>query len=264
MPTLVGGQSRFVLRSTAEPLPADYRLATRHDISTFQGFLWEAMPAWEIAILADGWVDGCLYGGNTGSDARENLGHKLGVLTNATHFILQPRAEAFPPQYRLANRLDVSLFKPFLFEVVPTGEVAYLEDGWVDSGYLQCNTGPDKREVLLNQVGILVPSRVFCLCELSKPFPAHYRLATRGDVQLNLKSLWESMPAWEIAHLADGWVEGKVYGGKTGQEQRVGLQHKLGVLDLTIPVMNESGLDVVLDPDREWSAACQQPFLSMR
>ena len=75
---------------------------------------------------------------------------------------------------------------------------------------------PDKREVLVNQVGILVPSRVFCLSELSKPFPAHYRLATRGDVQSNMKSLWECMPAWEIAHLADGWVEGKVYGGKTG------------------------------------------------
>ena len=68
----------------------------------------------------------------------------------------------------------------------------------------------------MNQVGILVPSRVFCLRGLSIPFPAHYRLATRRDVELNTKYLWESMPAWEIAYLADGWVEGKGYGGKTG------------------------------------------------
>lgn len=68
----------------------------------------------------------------------------------------------------------------------------------------------------MSQVGILVPSRVFYLQELDKPFPAHYRLATRQDVKLNTRSLWESMPAWEIAHLADGWAEGKGYGGKTG------------------------------------------------
>ena len=24
------------------------------------------------------------------------------------------------------------------------------------------------------------------------------------------------MPAWEIAHLADGWADGKGFGGKTG------------------------------------------------
>lgn len=75
---------------------------------------------------------------------------------------------------------------------------------------------PDKREVLTNQVGILVPSRVFYLQQLDKPFSAQYRLATRQDVKLNTKSLWESMPAWETAHLADGWVQGKGYGGKTG------------------------------------------------
>ena len=66
MPTLVGSQARFVLRSIAQPLPSEYRLATRHDIATFKGFLYEAMPAWEIAMLADGWVEGCLYGGNVG------------------------------------------------------------------------------------------------------------------------------------------------------------------------------------------------------
>ena len=75
------------------------------------------------------------------SEAREHLGHKLGVLAHTTHFVLLSRAEPLPQQYRLANRLDITLFKPFLFEVVPSGEVAYLEDGWVDSGYLQCKTG---------------------------------------------------------------------------------------------------------------------------
>jgi hypothetical protein len=33
------------------------------------------------------------------------------------------------------------MYKQFMWEVVPSGEVAYLEDGWVDSGYLQCLTG---------------------------------------------------------------------------------------------------------------------------
>ncbi len=65
MPTLIS-RPRFTLRPLAEPLPDDYRIATRHDVTTFKAFLWEAMPAWEIACLTDGWVDGCCYGGNTG------------------------------------------------------------------------------------------------------------------------------------------------------------------------------------------------------
>ncbi|KAL0021529.1 hypothetical protein WJX77_004509 [Trebouxia sp. C0004] len=91
-----------------------------------------------------------------------------------------------------------------MWEVVPSGKVAYLEDGWVDSGYLQCLTGPDKREVLANQVGILMPSGVLCLQPLSTPFDPHYRLATRQD----------------------------------------GLTHKLGFLDTTIPAMQEPGNDI--------------------
>jgi len=57
---------------------------------------------------------------------------------------------------------------------------------------------------------------VFFLQHLSKPFDPHYRLATRQDVQKSMGSLGEVMPAWEIAHLADGWVEGKGYASKTG------------------------------------------------
>ena len=84
------------------------------------------------------------------------------------------------------------------------------------SVYLCYICRPDKREVLANQVGILIPSRVFCLQQLSQPFGTHYRLATRHDVKQNMQSLPEAMPSWEIAHLADGWVEGQGYGGKTG------------------------------------------------
>lgn len=75
---------------------------------------------------------------------------------------------------------------------------------------------PDKREVLANQVGILMPSRVLCLQPLSTPFDPHYRLATRQDVKRNMQSLCEVMPAWEVAHLSDGWVEGIAYGSKIG------------------------------------------------
>ncbi|KAL0030398.1 hypothetical protein WJX79_001476 [Trebouxia sp. C0005] len=209
------------------------------------------MPAWEIACLTDGWVDGCCYGGNTGSEMRDKLGHKLVVLSQATHFVLHPRTQALPPNYRLATRHDVAMYKQFMWEVVPSGEVAYLEDGWVDSGYLQCLTGPDKREVLANQVGILMPSRVLCLQPLSTPFDPHYRLATRQDVKRNMQSLCEVMPAWEVAHLSDGWVEGIAYGSKIGADWRQGLTHKLGFLDTTIPVMQEPGIDVVLDPTGE-------------
>ena len=70
--------------------------------------------------------------------------------------------------------------------------------------------------MLANQIGILIPSRVFCLQPLSQAFDPQYRLATRQDVKLNMSSLCEVMPSWEIAHLSDGWVEGKAYGSKTG------------------------------------------------
>lgn len=79
---------------------------------------------------------------------------------------------------------------------------------------LQCR--PDNREVLANQIGILMPSRVFCLQPLTQAFDPHYRLATKQDVKLNMSSLCEVMPSWEIAHLSDGWVEGKAYGSKIG------------------------------------------------
>ncbi len=79
-----------------------------------------------------------------------------------------------------------------------------------------CMRRPDKREVLANQVGILMPSRVLCLQPLSTPFNPHYRLATRQDVKQNMQSLCEVMPAWEVAHLGDGWVEGTAYRSKTG------------------------------------------------
>jgi len=79
-----------------------------------------------------------------------------------------------------------------------------------------CMHRPDKREVLANQVGILIPSRVLCLQQLSTPFDPHYRLATRQDVKQNMLSLCEVMPAWEVAHLGDGWVDGTAYGSKIG------------------------------------------------
>lgn len=79
-----------------------------------------------------------------------------------------------------------------------------------------CLRRPDKREVLANQVGILMPSRVLCLQPLSTPFDPHYRLATRQDVKQNMQSLCEVMPAWELAHLGDGWVDGTAYGSKIG------------------------------------------------
>ena len=65
MPTLIS-KPRFILRAKTEPLPDEYRIATRSDVATFKGFLFEAMPEWETACLTNGWVDGCECGGNTG------------------------------------------------------------------------------------------------------------------------------------------------------------------------------------------------------
>ena len=71
----------------------------------------------------------------------KDIGHKLGILKHNTRFVLCPQAEDFPLKYRHATRLDAKMYKEFMWEVVPPGETAFLDDGWVDSGYLQCQTG---------------------------------------------------------------------------------------------------------------------------
>jgi hypothetical protein len=47
-----------------EQLPLNYRLATVQEVKNHRDALFEAMPSWEIANLADGSVDGARYGGS--------------------------------------------------------------------------------------------------------------------------------------------------------------------------------------------------------
>jgi len=55
----------FKLFNINEQLPLSYRLATVQEVCCHRHALFEAMPNWEIANLADGSVDGARYGGQT-------------------------------------------------------------------------------------------------------------------------------------------------------------------------------------------------------
>lgn len=77
----------FIKCSTHEALPMGYHLATLQDVEKNREALLAAMPGWEIACLADGWVDGTCYGGRSGlwdnnkhSHLPSDLGHKGAVL----------------------------------------------------------------------------------------------------------------------------------------------------------------------------------------
>lgn len=64
--------------------------------------------------------------------------------------------------------------------------------------------------------GKLQPGPVsFKLFNVSDPLPYQYRLATVREAENNKKPLFEAMPEWEIANLADGSVDGELYGGRT-------------------------------------------------
>lgn len=65
--TFNAGKMPFLIKSsTHEPLPMGYCLATLQDVHNNREALLTAMPGWEIACLADGWVDGGCYGGVSG------------------------------------------------------------------------------------------------------------------------------------------------------------------------------------------------------
>ena len=51
---------------------------------------------------------------------------------------------------------------------------------------------------------------------LTIPLPKHYRLATLNDVRDNKADALRALPGWDIVYVADGWVEGRLYGGKMG------------------------------------------------
>ena len=46
-----------------EKLPLNHRLATVQEVKNHRHALLKAMPGWEIANLADGSLEGALYGG---------------------------------------------------------------------------------------------------------------------------------------------------------------------------------------------------------
>ncbi|KAG0619106.1 hypothetical protein M758_4G117300 [Ceratodon purpureus] len=70
-------------------------------------------------------------------------------------------------------------------------------------------------------------SLTFVLFLEGTTLPAPYRLATVQEVQANQKALFQAMPRWQIANLADGSVTGKLYGGHTKAERRNDVHHQL-------------------------------------
>jgi hypothetical protein len=67
---------RCIKVPAGEPAPAGYRLATTAEARAVPG-LAACLEAWDIARLADGWVDGYGYGSQVGSGWRDGLGHKV-------------------------------------------------------------------------------------------------------------------------------------------------------------------------------------------
>jgi hypothetical protein len=57
---------RFLARRIFLPFPPNYRFATLKDVRGNEVDAEKALPGWEIAQLADGWVDGSRYGFNMG------------------------------------------------------------------------------------------------------------------------------------------------------------------------------------------------------
>ncbi len=55
----------FTLFGINDQLPLNYRLATVQEVKNHRDALFEAMPNWERANLADGSGDGARYGGQT-------------------------------------------------------------------------------------------------------------------------------------------------------------------------------------------------------
>lgn len=67
----------------------------------------------------------------------------------------------------------------------------------------------------LNDSMSLCNSLSFLLILEGARLPSRYRLATVQEVKANQKAVFQAMPGWEIANLADGSVNGKFYGGRT-------------------------------------------------
>jgi len=58
------------------------------------------------------------------------------------------------------------------------------------------------------------PGMTFKLFNINEQLPLNYRLATVQEVCYHRHALFEAMPNWEIANLADGSVGGAHYGGQ--------------------------------------------------
>ncbi len=52
----------------------------------------------------------------------------------------------------------------------------------------------------------------FVKLKVWESFPVYYRLSTSQEAKSNETALYEAMPGWEIAYLADGSVGGALYG----------------------------------------------------
>ncbi|CAK9255054.1 unnamed protein product [Sphagnum jensenii] len=228
----------FKLFKIHELLPREYRLATVQEVNRHPEELYKAMPSWEIANLVDGSVAGALYGGSTSLQIRNDVGHKLAMIETEPDmtepdmtFTLLGINEQLPLNCRLATVQEVKKHRDALFEAMPSWEIANLADGSVDGA---CYGGSVRRKIR-NDVGhkLVVPTDpglTFKLFNINEQLPLNYRLATVQEVCSHRHALFEAMPNWEIANLADGSVDGARYGGQTRRcgSQACGIRNDVG------------------------------------
>jgi hypothetical protein len=64
-----------------------------------------------------------------------------------------------------------------------------------------------------HKLAIKTEPDTFTLFGINELLPLSYRLGPVQEVKNNRDALFEAMPSWEIANLADGSVQGARYGG---------------------------------------------------
>ncbi len=75
-----------------------------------------------------------------------------------------------------------------------------------------CRESPDAFPVVPSVLGNFSFSGEFVKQKVWESFPVKYRLATSQEAKSNKTALYEAMPGWEIAYVADGSVGGALYG----------------------------------------------------
>lgn len=146
----------FQLFDVNETLPFNYRMATKQEVIANREALFQAMPEWEIANLANGSVDGAKYGGEVRSSIRDDVSHQLAVLCGPLKFQLFNLDDDLPSDCRLATVGEVEAFKSEVLEAMPGWEIANLADGSVDGASYGGKTKKEIRDDVTHQLAVVM------------------------------------------------------------------------------------------------------------